>query len=213
MDSIELQMQKGEYDRPTLLLQYCYYLNSAATKQVIVGFDSETFRPYVVLMSLCEKSYLFFSVSNWSFVIDGLDKCEKYLKYKKENVWGVSADDIFQMDKVESDDCNTRQIKIANVVFNCEILFGLEEIETLIQLSSFLSRILNHYNDKWGYVKEFYRAYLIECCVGDENKFSLKQFFSIKSPSVNYFRLFNEIPVICRNKLKNDLEEINNSPQ
>lgn len=209
MDSSVIQLEKGECEIPTFLLQYSYYLNRSATKQIILGFGPDSFKPYVALISFHEKKFLYFSASYWNFFVEHVHDCEEYLNKNAEICSASSNDCVFEINKVTLDDNNdTRQISITNVNFNCKIILNLEELSVLNQLIPFLSRMMNHFEEKWGFVKEFYRAYLLKCFIGDTDHLILKQFFKIESPAINYFRLFNEIPVLCRDKLKTDLEDL-----
>lgn len=207
MDSTIIQLEKADCEIPTFLLQYSYYLNRSATKQIILGFDAETFKPYAALISFHEKKFLYFSASYWDFLSEHIDLCSDYLNLHEANCNALSADGVFEI-KVKGDNNDARHVSIANVNFNCEIILNLEEISVLHQLTPYLSRMMKHFDEKWGFVKEFYRTYLLKCFVGDTDHLMIKHFFRIESPAINYFRLFNEIPVLCRDKLKTDLEDL-----
>lgn len=207
MDSTILQLEKGDREFPVFLLQYSYYINRVASKQIVIGFDVHTFKPYITLISLDEKKFLFFTPDTWRFISICLPDCESYLAGKTENYFVITPDQVLKIEKTISTD-DQRAILFTNLNSNCDISINLEEVTTLCQLIPFLSRMNTHFDEKWGFVKEFYRSYLLKCYVGDTNHLLLKQFFKIDAPSVNYYRLFNEIPILCRDKIISDLEEL-----
>lgn len=210
MDLTSIKLNKGDREYPAqLLLQYSYYLNKSATKQVLIGFDTDTFKPYILLTDSCTDTFLHFSYENWRFINECLDNCINYLNDDTQTCWESSTDKIWKINLVG--DCfenGTRTIVIKNTTFDREITFNLEELTVLNKFAPYLTRMIRHYDDKWGFVKQFYKSYLLKCFVGDVDRLPFSKFFKNEGNTVNYFRLFNEIPVLCNDKLIADLQDL-----
>lgn len=203
MDSCVLQLEKSDCDFPSqLLLQYSYYLNKSATKEALIGFDKDSFQARVLLQDNVTKTVLEFTPENWEFVGECLES-------SSPECFGTTGDKIWNIYSIGESVCNEdRCIAIKNVPYDRKILFNREELTILLQYMPYLRRMLKHYNEKWGIVKQYYSAYLMKCFVADTLALKLKKFFKFEMSALNYFRLFNEIPVICRDKLLCDLGDL-----
>lgn len=205
-----MQLEKVESKFPEqLLLQYTYYLNKDTSKQVLTGFDVDTFKPCIVMTDSCTKTVLHFSQDNWNFVLECIDNCAGFLNQERPNCWATTFDKVWNIfsvgDFIQNEE---RYIVIKNIAFDREIIFNADEFLLFYQFAPFLSHILKNYEDKQGYVKEYYRAYLIKCYVRDVVQLQNMHFFKTDGATINFFRLFSEIPIICKDKLKDDLRDL-----
>lgn len=209
MDSAVIQLEKKDCESPQLLLQYSYYLNRTVTKQILIGFDPYHFRPYIVVIDFQHNTFLHFSQENWEFITECINSCLDYVNQVTQGCWASTHDKVWNINSVgDCIDGEERGIVIKNIAFDREIILNLEELTVLSQLAPYLTRMLKHYNERWGFVREYYRSYLLKCFVSDVDRLQMKQFYKYDTISVNYFRLFNEIPVLCKDKLRSDLQEL-----
>lgn len=202
MDGSLLQLDRIDQELPILLCQYTYFLNKAATKVLFIGFDSSTFRPVIHLLAFNNNQRLCFSFHEWACVNACMKYCIKFLKGSSDIAWYSSQNLVIESLSRN----NKRFIKISNLdVLNSVIELDVEEFENLELYSQFLSRIFKHYNEYWFDVEVYYRTYVLKCLSGNKGELDITEYFTPNNRSLNYFRLFNEIPVVCRSKLTSDL--------
>lgn len=211
MDSETFQLQKGDREIPRLLLQYSYYLNKSGTKQIITGFDSVSFKAYIVFISFSDRKFIYITPDNWRFFVQCIAASCDYLN-KLTDVFELrqSDDTILHVCSYNNEfNPDDRYICLHDLVYNSRIYFNLGEIEVLNKLTYYLSLMINHLDNRWGFIKEFYRTYLFKCFSRNIDHLNEHQLFKIDSGlHVNYLRLFHEIPVLCSDKLKFDLQEL-----
>lgn len=202
MDGSLLQLDCVDQELPILLCQYTYFLNKIANKVLFIGFDSTTFRPVIQLLSLDNNQRLCFSFHEWACVSACMKYCIKFLKGSSDIAW-YSSQNLVIESFVRNDE---RLIKISNLdAANSVIELNLEEFENLDSYSPFLSRIFKHYNEHWFDVEVYYRTYVLKCLSVNKCELDITEYFTPANRCLNYFRIFNEIPIICKNKLTVDL--------
>lgn len=212
MDLESFQLQKGNRKIPKLLLEYSYFLDNSNSKQILIGYDSFSFKPYIVFLSLSKRQFIHITPDNWKFVVACLaDSCDYLNKLTDKFELRQSGDAILHI-YAYNNDFNTedRYICVHDILYNVKIYLAREELDVLLKLSCFLSLMINHFDERWGYIKEFYRGYLFKCFARGVNYLNETQYFQIQTRYANYLRLFHEIPVLCADKLKSDLQELHN---
>lgn len=195
-----IQLEKGDQDPPIFLLQYSYYLNKSATKQVLVGVDRDTFNAAIVLISYINNTYAVYSIDSWPNVKFRLQDC---LDYDDTCFVHFATPLIFTSQDTDGE----RFVILRNQTSGVDVKFNKEELECLSKLEPFLTRMLTHLDKKSGFVKEYYRAYLFKCFVNNTYILPNDKFFKIDGNSLNYNRLYAEIPVILSDRIKKDIAE------
>lgn len=197
-------------EAPVLLSQYSYYLNKEGTKSVIVGYNSTTLHPSIALFSpiTCEKVEL--SKYDWLCI-------KAILKYGQQYLIGNTNNVFYRSQHVQIDSTmknSERLIRIVN--FNMpdsHIELNLEEFETLIEYSYYISKIVIHYSELCCDVSTFFESYKMKCIEQNKQRLDPSDFclhfsnFGLNSKTINWFRIFNEIPIVCREKLAREIHE------
>lgn len=200
MDSSCLQLDR--IGVPTLLCQYTYFLNSEFNKVLLIGFENQTFRPTIYITSLVKSEQLHFSYEEWACVTACIKYCAKFLNGSSDVVWYSSNSLVIE--SIISD--GERLIKISNFDNTIgAIELNLEEFKIIEQYSAYLSRIFKHYSEYWFDVEIYYRTYVFKCMTSAKRQLDITNYFSPRNRCLNYFRIFNELPIVCKAKLDADL--------
>lgn len=204
MDGSLLQLDRIDIDLPNLICQYTYFLNKIASKILLIGFSPDTFHPLIYISSLEQNQQLHFKKEEWCCFNACLKYCLKFLTEKSKTVWYSSNSLVIESITTNSE----RLIRITNFdVVDGVIELNLEEIQTIEKYSEFLTTLINHYSENWLDVETFYHTYLFKCAQLNKKKLDFDDFFKPSNRSLNYFRIFNEIPIICERKLEADFKQ------
>lgn len=202
MESSYLHLENLDQEIPSLLCQYTYFLNKHANKVLLIGFDTTTFKPVISLASLAKKKKIVFSSEEWACVVSCIKYCLKYLKGSSDVAWYSSNSLVIESITID----NERLVKITNFdLADSSITLNLEELNKIDQLSSFLTRIIKHYVQFCYDLEVYYRTYVLNCVTSNKTSLDQSEYFSPGNRCLNYFRIFNEIPIMCGHKLKTDL--------
>lgn len=202
MDTSTFQLDQIHQEVPALLCQYTYFLNKESQKVLSIGFDPSTFRPVLHLTSLVNDEHLCFSNEDWACVTACLKYCLKYLIGSSDVAW-YSSNSLVIESIINNGE---RLIKITNLNVSPGVFeLNLNELQVINQFSTFLTRILKHYSDYWFDVEYYYRSYLLKCISWNKKQLDISDYFTPGNRCLNYFRIFNEFPIVCRNKLEYDL--------
>jgi len=188
---------------PNLLLAHSYFLNDQHTSYITIGYNIETFKPVVILY----KNTVFHELSTdaWTTIVfNNLEMIRNHFSYCENN--------IAELPKINGDcdvklTCrnNERQILFTNG--HKKIILNLEEWERVSTLSSFLQSYIIWSETNWQDVGSYYNLYALKCFNQKTFSLEMKDFFIPPVIGYNYFnysRLFNEIPILCKNKIIND---------
>lgn len=202
MDSSYLQLENIDQETPSLLCQYTYFLNKQSEKALLNGFDTTTFKPSIYIVSLLKKDKIVFSSDEWACIVACIKYCIKFLNGSSDVAWYSSNSIVIESLSVDGE----RLIKITNFdSVGSSITLNHEELEKIDQLSTFLSRIVKHYCAYWYDLEVYYRTYVLKCVSSNKKRLDDVDYFSPGNRCLNYFRIFNEIPIMCSHKLLTDL--------
>lgn len=195
--------------RPALVLQNIHFLNECGTKHVSIGYDAgNNFRLSIILAT--NQSYVHFSVSDWlAFMLNFIE----LTNYLKQTV-GVDEQIKFHTSnniKISKENINKRNfIYIENLPrtrLNNGILLDYKEFERCLLLESFIQKCLKEMQVNPPMIDDYYNWYVYHCHSRQKSILDEADYFApFGNPtSFDSFRLFQEIPVYCEDKLNADL--------
>lgn len=201
--------QFAEVNRPTLLLQYLYFLNSNANKYIAIGLSPENdFRPTIVLAS--SMSHVVFSVPDWIALFcnymyepinqwfDGDESTENQCLIQKN----------YKISNFKSED--TRLILIENIPqnrLNNSMFLTQEEYRQCIGMDSYVQPLIKQMQTNSNIIRDYFDLYVGYCFCKKKSQLDDDEFFMPFDNTLNLdtYRVFKEIPLICENKIKADL--------
>lgn len=198
----------GTSSLPALLLQYSYYLNREATKCVNIGIDPYRFDPRIIIFSPTQRKGVHLSPVDWTYLYSSYESVHDFLTYKNDCVWFSSP--TMTMKSVISSP-NARMIKLRNTCSSIpcrKITLNFIEWDTLKGLTQYLNVLTTKFLEISPLVADYYRTYLHQCKVLNKHQLTKDDYFlpdDVGSLQFNSYRLFNEIPTICEEKLFEDL--------
>lgn len=199
---------KHENVVPELLLSYTYFLNAEHTSYISVGLDTNNFKMKIILF----KNGIYHNLQweDWSLLYVNINVIQNHF-----NGYGV---DFLELPKTPSDIIHYKLS--SRITEKCLILTGdnkkvvikLKEWMSLYNLMPFINSIVTWYIHTAHDVEIFYHQYLLKCIEVKSFKLEAQHFF-IPSTSAtyyqcNYSRLYQEIPLLCQNKIIIDLNQI-----
>lgn len=191
---------------PALLLQYSYYLNSEATKCVNIGIDPYTFTPKMIIFSPTLRKGVNLTCTEWAYLHTSYQGVRDFLTYKKDRAW-FSTNNIAVRSMTSK--ANIRLIKLRNNPSpSHKINLNFSEWETLKGLTSYLNTLMEKFKQISPMVSDFYDSYINKCQQLNVDTLAPDNYFEphdVHMRNFNSFRLFNEIPVLCEEKLFDDL--------
>lgn len=181
-----------------LLLSYTYFINADHSKYISVGYSVDNFTPCVIV------NYI------------GIAKI-KLVLLEWLNIFLLKNEDIssfFSSCGSKKPKNSIKTLKNTKIQFDAAsksvIINGLainhEEWTLMLQMTDYIQSVLYWCRQSTREVSSYYNEYVKRCC--EQNVYSLDatHFFSdISSIKCNYTRLFWEIPILCREKLMNDV--------
>lgn len=191
---------------PALLLQYSYYLNQEATKCVTIGIDPYTFVPKMIIFSPTLRKGVNLSCTEWAYLHTSYQGVRDFLTYKKDRAW-FSTNNIALRSMTSK--TNIRLIKLRNnPTPSHKINLNFIEWENLKGLTSYLNALMEKFIQISPMVSDYYDTYISKCHELNQEYLPPHEFFEPQNGQIrnfNSFRLFNEIPVLCEEKMHEDL--------
>lgn len=195
--------------RPHLVLQNIHFLNESGTKYISIGYDSDnSFRLSIIIST--NQSYVYFTVADWLAFMLNVMEISNYLKQRI-----VSDDDSkFHTScniKVSKENINERNfIYIENMPqtrVNNGILLDFKEFDRCMLLESFIQQSLKQMQVNPSMIEDYYNWYVYHCHTRQKKILDENDYFApFGNPSTfDSFRLFQEIPIYCEEKLNLDL--------
>lgn len=205
----------GSSTLPTLLLQYSYYLNNNATKCVNIGLDTFTFAPRMILFNPTQQKGVHLTSAEWTHLHTTYqDGCD-FLTYKTNTAW-FSTPNISI--KSYTSNTNVRLIKLQNKSSGCrKVSLNFIEWENLKRLTTYLNQLMNKFIEISPAVAEYYELYLQQCRTLGKAQLTYENYFTTTArtghdndnvsvpPAFNSHRLFTEIPIVCGERLFDDV--------
>lgn len=192
---------------PELLLAYTYFLSANHSSHITVGYDSQNFNMKIILYK--NGVYEEIDWDNWFVLFMNKDSIQNYFE-------GLYAVNFLELPKV-NEECilklshrNNEKCLIFNQIKK-KIILDKHEWSKLSTLIPFLHTIVYWYLNNWKEIESFYLRYLTKCIEKNAFKLQSQEFFVEDEilGSFNTSRLFNELPVISRKKLLDDIYAFN----
>lgn len=191
---------------PAMLLQYSYYLNQEATKCVNIGIDPYTFIPKMIIFSPTLRKGVNLTGTEWAYLHTSYHGVRDFLTYKKDRAW-FSTNNIAVRSMTSK--ANVRLVKLRNNPSpSHKINLNLAEWEALKGLTIYLNALMEKFNQISPMVRDYYDSYIARCIENGQEYLEPHECFEPVNGNMrnfNSFRLFNEIPVLCEEKLYEDL--------
>lgn len=188
---------------PDLLLSYVYFLNEFKTASIIIGYDSEMFEPKMLLLKGTE--YLTLSWDDWHLFYNNISTIQQFFEGDQSEKIAKSVNDKGRKFKLAFTNLEKRLIFTEN---SSKIKLKTCEWEKLWALAPLLHSIFSWYVLTGKEISSYYTLYLNKCILQNCSKLDYKDFFTPMQENnnyCNYSRLFNELPILSKKKLINDL--------
>lgn len=206
--SKEIIIKSSRYvmEVPDLLLAYTYFLNSSHTCHLSIGYDTQNFNLKIILF----KNNMFhtFGWSDWNILYGYTETIKKFLDHKHKadliELPQTNGSTQFKMTIRGSKKC------FMSVQNNKKIVLDVSECSKLLSHLQYINSIASWYNVTVNQIQNYYDHYL-QICIDNNILQLLPHHFFLIGEEVNNFcngsRIFNEIPVLCFNKLRTDLSQ------
>lgn len=199
----------GVSGTPALLLQYSYYLSRDATKCVSVGIDPVTFGAKMIIFSPTAKKSVCLSPIDWTYLHTSHESVRNYLTYKTERAHFTS--DGLAVKSIVSK-TNLRLIRLTNNPHpSKKINLNFNEWQNLKVLTPYLNTLMMKFMEISPFVQRYFQTYINRCQALNKDPLNIEDYFppeeegAVNHPTFNSYRLFNEIPYICEERILKDL--------
>lgn len=196
---------------PELLLSYTYFLNAEHTCYITIGYDVESFELRIIMLK--DKVFQIWTFCQWDYLMQNAAQIQCLFQCEPDNGADNKNDNYFvKTSRSNSDELYIKLKKHKEtkflILFNgsSEIVLYSSEWAKFFALSWFLNTIVNWYSATWPEIQHYYNAYSAKCNIMQLNELPSNEFFVLAETQsyCNFSRLFNEIPVLCANKIQND---------
>lgn len=189
---------------PNLLLSHTYFLNDQHTCYLSIGYNAETFKPEIILFK--NTVFHILEAESWTSVIfNNLQTIKKHFSGENNISFAELPKTIGNCDVKLTCRNNERSILFTNG--SKKIVLNQDEWERCSSLLLFLQSMITWSEVVWPDVARYYNLYLLKCIDRKTYSLHLNDFFIPPLIGYNYFnfsRLFNELPILCKNKIMND---------
>lgn len=175
-----------------LLLNRTFYLNHSHTSMIVLGFNCSTFEVEFVIRPTVGKP-ITSGYATWSAFYDVLKNMKLDL-----------GDQVL---------CNQLALKVVHLITFADTRVMLDHLEllNLFDIQEHLNTVMLSNNNAVITVKSYYDLYMYRCIPKRVMKLPVQDFFIPERTAyknIEYFRLFNEIPVFCFVTISLDLAKI-----
>lgn len=192
----------------TLLLSYTYFLN--CDKSISIGYDSKTFKTVLVL-----NQVLLINQLEWYSLCVKFPLIKKFLVCAKKQANGPSTSSDGKKTYRASTTLHIQASVHDNVHVTLirsngpKIILNESEFHLLCALEEFISAVIMHNRTTETLVEAYYGLYLTQCKELGVNKLETPVYYpSTATSSVNYSRLFFEIPILCKDDIIREINKI-----
>lgn len=196
----------GSAGSPALLLQYTYYLNNQGTKCVTIGLDTITFEPRMIIHSTTQRTGVHLSQVEWTYLHTSYKSVYDFLVCKKDVTFLTAYNFVLKSILTKN---KKRFIKLKNNPNPTrQVTLDFAEWVNLGNLTNYLCVLMTKFIEISPFVVEYYNLYLQQSRALKKDPLTSEDYFMPEladRPQFNTYRLFNEIPLVCREKLTNDL--------
>lgn len=194
---------------PDLLLGYTYFLNDIHTCHLTIGYDVDYFTMKVILYK--NNVYEILQWPEWNSLFINMAVIKTHFNEKMNGI------DFMELPK-SSQNCCAIKLTTRNsergLLFlqdgKKRIVLNEKEWEKLYALLPYMNSIVNWYMLSSKEIFEFYKQYMSVCIEKNTLRLSSHELMMSSTLNFNYCnfsRLFNEIPILCKQKLINDVYE------
>lgn len=191
---------------PDLLLSYTYFLNYNHSCHLSVGYDVTDFTFKIILF----KNNMFHTLlwDDWSLLFGNSSVIQDHFnsKYGPNLVElpKLNGNSLFKITVRNNEKC------LMSVQYNKKIVLDAIEWRKLFVLMPFIHSIATWYSITWKEIETFYKRYLETCIKKNVLILQPHEFFITGEQYHAYFnqsRMFNELPVLCCVRLRDDLSK------
>lgn len=180
-----------------LLLSYTYFLDNDYKSLISVGYNINNLLPSIVLKKATSIKEIEYSV--FMNIYKFREDVTKYFN----DIDATSSTNISKEFTLTTSK-NEKEITIRDCI--SKITLKQKEWNRLYNLLPFIVSVTNYQHKSAYLVKDYYESYLSQCL--EKQVLKLDQHpivpYEIDTITINYSRLFHEIPILCANKLFDD---------
>lgn len=194
---------------PDVLLGYTYFLNDIHTCHLTIGYDTDDFTMKIILYKNNVYEILYWS--EWNLLYNNMVVIKTHFEDKMNGI------DFMELPKINHSRC---AIKLTTRNFERGLLFlqdgkkrlllNDKEWEKLYSLLPYMHSIVNWYMLSSKEIFQFYKQYMSACVEKNTLRLNSHELMLSNTLNFNYCnfsRLFSEIPILCKQKLINDVYE------
>jgi hypothetical protein len=175
-------------------------------KEITVGFGVLDLETKVVILNE-KRGFLELNKSQWNEVSLRCNEVWKSLASSpsKKTVINFTTNESLRFKISRKNGVTT--ITLENLNKDMKIKMDIYEFENLVKLRNLITWTIGRYTCFNDQVKGFYDRYVETCFSMNVENLSVMEFFIPihDTSSIDFLRLFNEIPVLCENKIQKDL--------
>lgn len=200
-----VKINKSILEIPDLLLSYTYFLNNCRSTHLTIGYDNESFKLRIILFK--NNNYHILCEADWSILFKNYITIDNHFKNKYET-------DFAEMPQTTTEGVQfklsiRKGVKcLISVQNNKKLILEPSEWEKLYHWIPYFNSIISWYSLTTLEIQRYYDRYL-QCCIQNNVLHLLPHQFLMCGDQSQYFynssRIFNEMPIICKSKLRNDL--------
>lgn len=191
---------------PDLLLSYTYFLNNNHSCHLTIGYDVDDFTFRIILY----KNNMFHTLlwEDWNLLFGNAviiqnhfnsEYGSNFLELPKSN-----GNSWFKISIRNNEKC------LMSVQHNKKLVLDTTEWNKLFMLMPYINSIATWYSITWQEIENFYHRYLQTCIKKQVLILQPHEFFMPGEQYHNFYnqsRMFNELPILCRSKLEDDLRK------
>lgn len=191
---------------PNLLLSYTYFLNDNHSCHISIGYDVNDFTFKIILF----KNNMFHTLlwDDWRLLFGNSMIIQNHINSTYEpnlvELPKLNGNSLFKITVRNNEKC------LMSVQYNKKIVLNDIEWRNLYLLMPFINSIATWYSITWNEIQIFYNRYLETCIKRNVLVLQPNEFYEAGEKYHTYFnesRIFNELPVLCCFKLRDDLSK------
>lgn len=194
--------------RPQLLLQSLYFINDNVPKHIAVGYSPENdFRPGFILGN--NISHVVLGVVDWLALFLVKQQIEEWFAGVTDDTepFLLATKNI----RVSKYNASPNIIVVENTPrtwSNNQVLLNLREYQKCLELDNLFQPIIKQMQSNAAQIDDYYSLYIFYCMQKRKQTLSDEDYFLpfTTNSSIDTFKLFKEIPLLCSEKLRNDIQ-------
>lgn len=204
LKSAGIKIKKIVMEIPDLLLAYTYFLDKCHSTHITVGYDNENFTLRIILY----KNSMFHTLleDDWNVLFKNSQIIDDHFSNKLE----ADFAELPHTSKAVQFKLSIRKEKkcLISVENNKKLILNAFEWKKLNEFIPYINSIVKWYSFTKMEIQRYYDRYL-QLCIENNIYQLLPQHFFVTSEQSHYYynssRIFYEMPIICKEKLRNDL--------